>query len=242
MTDPEDVADIDAASAAGDDVFDETDEAELAAIIGAPVRPRWAPLAVVAFVILVACGYVAGAYAPRLVVDHPEGLLALSARVRYLLLATGSDITFWSYAIIAGLRLALAYAVCHLIGRAFGRDVLVWFGRYLGAKPKQIQDMLQLFHKAEWAVVPFFTGSNIVAAITGISRTPLRRLVPLVTIGIIGRLVLWWWVAQVADDEVDAVVDFLDKYQWPALIVSTLITVVVIGFNLRRGRDFRLDS
>lgn len=238
MTHPDDIA----ADDGHDDGLSEAEIEQIEAIAGAHVRPRWAPLAVVAFVILVACGYVAGAYAPRLVVDHPEGLLALSARVRYLLLATGSDITFWSYAVIAGLRLALAYVVCHLIGRAFGRDVLVWFGKYLGASPKQIQDMLQLFHKAEWAVVPFFTGSNIVAAITGISRTPLRRLVPLVTIGIAGRLVLWWWVAQVADDEVDAVVDFLDKYQWPALVVSTLLTVGVIGFNLRRGRDFRLDS
>jgi membrane protein DedA with SNARE-associated domain len=238
VTHPDDIA----ADDGHDDGLSEAEIEQIEAIAGAHVRPRWAPLAVVAFVILVACGYVAGAYAPRLVVDHPEGLLALSARVRYLLLATGSDITFWSYAVIAGLRLALAYVVCHLIGRAFGRDVLVWFGKYLGASPKQIQDMLQLFHKAEWAVVPFFTGSNIVAAITGISRTPLRRLVPLVTIGIAGRLVLWWWVAQVADDEVDAVVDFLDKYQWPALVVSTLLTVGVIGFNLRRGRDFRLDS
>ena len=91
-------------------------------------------------------------------------------------------------------------------------------------------------------MVPFFTGSNIVAAITGITRTPLRRLVPLVTIGIVGRLVLWWWVAQVADDEVDAVLDFLDRYQTPALIVSIVLTVVVVGFNLRRGRDFQLDS
>ena len=191
MTHPDDIA----ADDGHDDGLSEAEIEQIEAIAGAHVRPRWAPLAVVAFVILVACGYVAGAYAPRLVVDHPEGLLALSARVRYLLLATGSDITFWSYAVIAGLRLALAYVVCHLIGRAFGRDVLVWFGKYLGASPKQIQDMLQLFHKAEWAVVPFFTGSNIVAAITGISRTPLRRLVPLVTIGIAGRLVLWWWVA-----------------------------------------------
>ena len=237
MTEPDDIDDIDE-----DDGLSDAEIEQIEVIAGTHVRPRWAPLAVVAFVILVACGYVAGAYAPRLVVDSPEGLLALSARVRYLLLATGSDITFWSYAVIAGLRLALAYVVCHLIGRAFGRDVLVWFGKYLGASPKQIQDMLQLFHKAEWAVVPFFTGSNIVAAITGISRTPLRRLVPLVTIGIVGRLVLWWWVAQVADDEVDAVVDFLDKYQWPALVVSTLLTIGVIGLNLRRGRDFQLDS
>jgi membrane protein DedA with SNARE-associated domain len=240
VTDPDD-DEIDT-TAAERDALSEAEEAELAAIVGPPQHPWWARYTVVAWVALVACGYIAGAYYPRLDNEHPEALLALSARVRFLLLATGSDISFPAYAVVAGLRLALAYAVCHLIGRAFGRNVLVWFGRYLGVKPKQIQDMLQLFHRGEWFVVPFFTGSNLVAAITGITRTPLRRLVPLVTIGIVGRLVLWWWVAQVADDEVDAVIDFLDRYQMPALIASIVITVIVIAINLWRGRDFQLDS
>lgn len=215
---------------------------EIEEIAGTHVRPRWAPLPLIAFVSLVVCGYIGTGVAPKWVNSNPEGLLMLHARVRHLLLVAGSDISFWSYIVIGGLRLALAYVVCHLIGRAFGRDVLVWFGKYLGAKPKQIQDILQLFHKGEWFVVPFFTGSNIVAAITGIIRIPLRRLVPLVAIGIVGRLLLWWWVADIADDEVDAVLDFLNRYQTPALIISIVLTVAVIGINLRRGRDFTLDS
>ena len=215
---------------------------EVEAVSGLPhVRPPWAPLTLVAFVALVACGWVATAVATTWVNTNPEGLIALHARVRHLLLVAGSDIEWWSFGLIAGARLALAYVVCHMIGRAYGRDVLVWFGKYLGASAKQIQDTLQMFHKAEWVVVPFFVGSNIVAAISGISKVPARRLVPLVTLGIVGRLALWWWVAQIADEQVDAVLDFLDTYQRPALIISIVLTVLVIGVNLRRGRDFRLD-
>ncbi len=219
------------------------DAAEVEAITGLPhLRPSWAPLTLVAFVGLVACGWFATAVATTWVNTNPEGLIALHARVRHLLLVAGSDIEWWVFGVIAGLRLAIAYAVCHLIGRAYGRDVLVWFGRYLGASAKQIQDTLQLFHRAEWIVIPFFVGSNIVAAISGISKVPARRLVPLVTIGIVGRLALWWWVAQIADDEVGAVLRFLDRYQRPALIISVVLTVVFILVNLRRGRDFQLDS
>jgi membrane protein DedA with SNARE-associated domain len=215
---------------------------EVEAVSGLPhVRPPWAPLTLVAFVALVACGWVATAVATTWANTNPEGLIALHARVRHLLLVAGGDIEWWAFGLIAGARLALAYAVCHLIGRAYGRDVLVWFGKYLGASAKQIQDTLQMFHKAEWVVIPFFVGSNIVAAISGISKVPARRLVPLVVLGIVGRLLLWWWVAQVADDQVDAVLDFLDRYQRPALIISIVATVLVIGVNLRRGRDFRLD-
>jgi membrane protein DedA with SNARE-associated domain len=214
---------------------------EIAAVTGLPPAPTLGAAHLVAFVGLVACGWVATAVATTWVNTNPAGLIALHARVRHLLLVAGSDITPWAYGIIAGARLALAYVVCHLIGRAYGRDVLVWFGRYLGASAKQIQDLLQLFHRAEWVVIPFFVGSNIVAAITGISKVPARRLVPLVTIGIVGRLLLWWWVAQIADDQVDAVLDFLDRYQRPALIISIVLTVVFIGLNLRRGRNFQLD-
>jgi hypothetical protein len=38
------------------------------------------------------------------------------------------------------------------------------------------------------------------------------------------------------------VLRFLDRYQRPALIVSVVLTVVFILVNLRRGRDFQLDS
>lgn len=208
--------------------------------ISRPTRPPWAPLTLVAWVTLVVGGYVGTAYAPQLVNDHPELLITLHARIRHLLLAAGTDISWWSFGAIASLRLALAYAVCHLIGRAYGRDVLVWFGRYLGVTAAQIQNILQLFHRAEWFVLPIFVGSNVVAAITGISRTPLPRLVALVSLGIVGRVALYWAIAKVFEEQVDGVLDFIATYQRPALVVTIVLTVVVIGINLYRGRNFEL--
>lgn len=235
MTEPDDATEH-------DDGLSDAEIEQIEEIAGTHVRPRWAPLTVVGFVALLVTARLADVYYARLVKNDPEVLLLFNARVRYLLLATGSDISFWSYAAIGAVRMTVVYAVCHMVGRAFGRDVLVWFGKYLGARPKQIQDTLQMFHRAEWAVIPFFAGSNIVAAITGVVRTPLKRLIPLLAIGIVGRLILWWWVAQVADDQVDATIRFLDRYQWPMTIASLVVTALVIGVNLRRGRDFTLDS
>ena len=203
-------------------------------------RPWWAPLTLVAWVGLVICGYIGTAVAPKWANTNPEGLLLLHARVRHLLAAAASDMSWWTYAVIGGARLAVAYAVCHLIGRAFGQDVLLWFGRYLGASRQQIQSTLQMFHRAEWVVVPFFVGSNIIAAITGITKTPLRRLIPLVGVGIAVRLPFWWAVAKIADDEVDAVLKFLQTYQRPALIITIVLLLVAVGTNIYRGRDFEL--
>jgi hypothetical protein len=202
--------------------------------------PWWAPLTLVAFVSLVVCSYVGTAVSTKWVNTNPEGLLMLSSRVRHLLGVAGGEIDFWSYFVIGGVRLALAFVVCHLIGRAYGRSVLIWFGKYLGVRAEQIHSIVDMFHRAEWFVVPFFAGSNIVAAISGIARVPPLRLTVLLTVGLVARLVLWWEVAVIADDEIDAVLDFLNTYQTPALIVSVVLTVVFVMFNLRRGRNFEL--
>ena len=205
-----------------------------------PERPWWAPLTLLGWISLVVCGYIGTAVAPRWANTNPELLLLLHARVRHLLLVAGGDTSWWAYGAIGAFRLALAYAVCHLIGRAYGNAVLVWFGKYLGVNREQIHQTLAMFHKSEWFVVPFFAGSNVVAAITGISKMPARRLIPMVAIGLAVRLPFWWGVAWVADDQVDSVLDFLNTYQKPALIVSIVLTVVIGAFNVYRGRDFEL--
>lgn len=202
--------------------------------------PWWGPVAVGAWVVLVVLGYIGTAVAPSWANSHPAGLLMLHSRVRHLLLALGGDISWWSYGLIAFVRLAIAYLVCHLIGRAYGTQVLVWMGRFLGVSRDQMNQMIRMFHKAEWVVVPFFTGSNLVAAITGIVRTKIPRLVFLVTVGLVLRLLVWWWVAHIADDEIDAVLDFLNRYQTPALVIAIALTLATVALNLWRGRRFEL--
>jgi membrane protein DedA with SNARE-associated domain len=207
---------------------------------GPPTPPWWAPLTLVAFVSLVVCSYIGTAVSTKWVNTNPEGLLMLSSRVRHLLAVAGGGIDFWSYFWIGGLRLALAFVVCHLIGRAYGRTVLIWFGKYLGVRSEQIHSIMHLFHRAEWIVIPFFAGSNVVAAISGIARVSALRLTVLLTVGLVVRLVLWWEVARIADDEIDGVLDFLNTYQTPALIVSVVLTIGFVMLNLRRGRNFEL--
>jgi hypothetical protein len=211
---------------------------ELVESVAAP--PWWAPLTLVAFVALVICSYIGTAVSTKWVNTNPEGLLMLSSRVRHLVAVAGGDIEFWAYFWIGGLRLALAFVVCHLIGRAYGRTVLLWFGKYLGVRADQIHSIMGLFHQAEWFVIPFFAGSNVVAAISGIARVSARKLAVLLTVGLVVRLLLWWEVARIADDEIDVVLDFLNKYQTPALIASIVLTVAFVAFNLRRGRNFEL--
>lgn len=199
------------------------------------VRPAWAPLTLAAFVALVICSNVASAVWARWVNSNPEGLLLLSSRNRYLALTLAAGVSLGFYVVIGFVRIAAAFVVCHLVGRAYRDDVLGWFTRYLGVTNDSVNAFERGFDKAEWLLIPFFAGSNIVAALTGVKQTPPARLAVLLSIGIAGRLALMWWLARTFEDQLVDFLEFLQRYQWWAVGISVGIVVLINARNLRRS-------
>lgn len=199
------------------------------------VRPWWAPLTIAAFVGLVACTNVANAVWGDWVNEHPAGLLALSSRQRYLALTAAGGIGVLPYAVIASLRLAAAFVVCHLAGRAYRDDIRRVFTRYLGLTPEALDAYERGLDKAEIVIIPFFAGSNIVAALTGIKRTRPARLATLLAIGLAGRLALMWWLAKVFEEPLQDFLRWVDRYDRWVIAVSIALVVVVNVRNWRRG-------
>ena len=196
-------------------------------------RPRWAPLTLAAFVLLVAGTNIAGIAWARLVTDDPALLLMLSSRNRYLALALGADLGAIPYWIIGSLRIAAAFVVCHLIGRAYHATALNWFTRYLGVQPEALDGFRRAYERAEWIVVPFFVGSNLVAALSGVQRTSARRLAALLAVGIAARLVVIQWMAAVFDQQLTDFLTWLQRYSWWAVGISFAIVLVVNMRHLR---------
>lgn len=209
-----------------------TDTAEVSF---APDRPNWAPLTLAAFVGLVVCTNIAGATWAKLLESSPETLLALSSRNRYLVLALGADVSPIAYWGAGFLRIALAFVVCHMIGRAYSTTALTWFVKYLGVTPEALEQFDRAFAKAEWVIIPFFAGSNLIAALSGIHRTPPRRLALLLTIGILGRLVLIWWLAQIFEEELEDFVGWLQRYSWWLVGISVALVLAINMRNFRKG-------
>ena len=201
----------------------------------APVRPAWAPLAVVAFVGLVVCSNVANAVWAGWIVDHPERVLLLSSRVRYLAFAVAADIGVVPYVVIGFVRLAAAFVVCHLIGRAYRDDVLRLFTRYLGVTPEAIDTYHRGLDKAETVIIPFFVGSNLIAALTGIRRTAPARLAVLLSAGIAARLALYWWLAKAFREPLERVLEWVDRYDRWVILASVVLVILVNVRNFRRG-------
>jgi membrane protein DedA with SNARE-associated domain len=110
-----------------------------------------------------------------------------------------------------------------MIGRIYGDQAMRWFWRFLGMPPEQVSKFEKAFDNAEWFVVPFFVGSNIVWVLSGAARSSWKRLVPLALVGLAGRLALLWWLADVFYDQVKSTMTFVDRYQWWFLGGSILI-------------------
>ena len=197
--------------------------------------PPWAPLTLVAFVALVVCTNVANVVWARWANTNPEGLISLSARQRYLVLAVAGGISPVWFVIIASARLAVAFVVCHFVGQAYRDQALSWFTRYLGVTQESLDVYNRGFAKAEIFLVPFFAGSNIVAVLTGIHRTPPVRLAALLTVGIAARLALIWWLAHTFEEQLLDILGFLQRYQWWALGLSIAVVIFVNLRNFRRG-------
>jgi membrane protein DedA with SNARE-associated domain len=199
-------------------------------------RPAYGPFLLVAFVSLVVCTNIANVVYANWVSTRPEQLIMLSSRNRYLILAVGADISPVAYVVIATIRLTLAAAVCHFIGRAYGDHALRWFSKFLGMTPEAVDRFEQQYRAAEWVLIPIFVGSNIVFVLSGTVKTRWRRIVPLLLVGIAGRLALLWWLAKQFESEVQSVTDFLQRWQYPIIIVSIALVVITNLANFRRGR------
>ncbi|PIE33768.1 MAG: hypothetical protein CSA55_01785 [Ilumatobacter coccineus] len=201
-----------------------------------PVHPWWGRWALGIFVILVIATNIAAFSFANVLPRTPEGLLALSSRNRFLVLALGADVSTVGYWILAPARLALAYAVSHLIGRAYADVALGWFTKYLGATTESIDQLNRSFGTAEIVIIPFFAGSNLVAALTGIHRTPLPKLITLVAVGIYVRLALIRVLAWSFQSQLTAVVEWMQRWS-PWIVAASLVGVIVVNArNFRRGR------
>jgi membrane protein DedA with SNARE-associated domain len=233
------VSDDEAIQAVPDDAAEPAESTESAqsdvGVVSAPA-PRTGPFWVVAFVGLVVCTNIAAASWAALEVDHPAKLLMLSSRNRYLVITVPSGISPVTWALVGSLRLLAAAVVCHMVGRCYGDRALRWFWRFLGMPQQQVARFEAQVARAEWFVVPFFVGSNIVWALTGAASTTWKRLAPMFAIGVTIRLALIWWLARTFEAPLRDVIEWTNRYQLWIIGISIVVVVVANVRNFRQGR------
>jgi len=199
------------------------------------VRPSWGPFVLVVYIGLIVCTNIATAVWARWVNSNPEGLLLLSSRNRYLALTLASGVSVPTWAAIATVRIAAAFVTLHLLGRAYGDDILRFLTRFAGVTQEAIDFFNEKFARYEWIVISLFVGSNIVAALSGIHKTQPAKLATWLAVGIAGRLALMWWLARTFEDWLVEFLEWLQRWQWPIVAISVIFVILVNIRNFRRG-------
>ena len=201
-----------------------------------PPVPWYGPFTIAAFVGLVVCSNIASASWAALDNEHPAKLLMLSSRNRFLVVTVPSGISPVTWTLLAAARIGASAIVCHLVGRAYGDRALRWFWKFMGMPQEQVAKFEQSFARAEWVLVPFFVGSNIVWVLSGAARTTWKRLVPLFALGVAVRLAILWWLAKQFEEQVRSAMRWVDRYQFWVIGASIAIVVLANVRNLRPRR------
>ena len=195
-------------------------------------------MTLVAFVGLVVCTNIAGRHLGQAARVQPRDAARCSRRgigtSSSRSAPTSHRSSYWG---IGFIRIALAFLLCHLIGRAYSATALSWFIKYLGVTPEALEQFDRAFDRAEWFIIPFFAGSNLIAALSGIHRTPLRRLAAAAcrSASSDGSSLIWW-LARIFEEQLEEFVGWLQRYSWWMVGISVALVLARQHAELPQGR------
>jgi membrane protein DedA with SNARE-associated domain len=181
-----------------------------------------------------ACGYVGAALHPTLAVEHPSLLIALNPR-NYHLALVAREMTFGVYFTIAVLRLLSTDPLLFLVGWHYGDAGRAWVDRQIEGSAPTVAWIDRWFPKLRGPIV-FIAPNAFVSLLAGVTRMRPALFFGLNIVGTFARVTVVWWLAGEFEDQLDSVLDFFNRYQWPATLVAVGLVVVQIVFSARRGR------
>jgi hypothetical protein len=203
-------------------------------------RSKWhLPFLLVPVAAVVTAGYIANASWATLVHDHPAVLIALSPINRYLLLTT-IHLSAPTYFLVGFVRHLAPDPFYWLLGYWYGDRALAWaVETYPMLRSVAGEDGRALEQPGTRKILyplAFLAPNTWVALLCGAARLPLVTFVALNAAGTAARLLLFRWIGDVFRSEIQSIVDFVSRYQWPATLISVVVVLVGIAIQFRRGR------
>jgi membrane protein DedA with SNARE-associated domain len=201
----------------------------------APLPRPWARRTVlVTALVLFVAGTIGSNVGPALLDDHPLTVLVLSSRNRNLL-GSVPFIDVLPYAVVGFFRVLVAGLVLFAIGRWYGAKGVRWVEGQVGEVPITIRWTQRAIDRAGWPLVILMPGSNIVCLMVGHRRFAARPFVLLLCLGIALKLAVLWVGGKLLEDEIRAVLDFIDRYQWWVVIGLFALTFVQSFGRIKRA-------
>jgi membrane protein DedA with SNARE-associated domain len=199
-----------------------------------PPHKHTLKILLVPIVALIVISNVGDALAPTLVNEHPLQLIAMNARNRNLILAT-NQLDALSYYLVGTLRLLLSDPLFFLIGYWYGDIALKWMDHRSPTYSKHVRQWEKWFAKASWALV-FVMPNNFICLFAGAAGMSVGVFFALNITGTIVRLYLIRWLGEAFERPIDWVLDVIQEYRIPLLIVSLSFFGYAMVKEIRQSR------
>ncbi len=200
--------------------------------------PKWlARLCIAVFVANYGATLVGDLIWASLVDSHPDLLIALNPKNRYLALAAPAlgPIAFYG---IGFARLVIGDPASFFLGRWYGDRAIDWVRRRSRTYGPLVDDGLKLFGRLAHPIV-FFAPNSYVCVISGAAGMRPPVFVALNVAGTATRLVAIRWFGLAFGSQIGSLTGWITQYRTPILIVSALAVAVTL-FREFRGGDSEL--
>ncbi len=169
---------------------------------------------------------------PALVDNHPSLVLALSSRNRNLF-GSVPYIDVIPYAAIGFVRILIAGIALYFVGRWYGQKALGWVEGNLGELPAIYRWTEKAVDKGGSIALVLMPGSNVVCLFLGHKHMCIKRFIPLLSIGIVIKLVVLRLGGDQFEDQIRAFLKGIEQYQW--YVVAALFGLSFFQ-SMRKGR------
>ena len=181
------------------------------------------------------------AFSLYLVNHYPLLLVAMSPIGRHLILVA-PNVDPFLFVLVAGARRLLFYAGSFQLGSALGPSGLIWLEARAARFARFVRWLERIFEKWSYAVLVLTPGPTV-SCLAGIARVPLRVFVPLVTVGLVIRMLLVILMAAWLREPIEALLELIDAYWVPGTILVVIGVLVyrwvgrssALGWPMRRS-------
>ena len=169
---------------------------------------------------------------PALVDNQPSLVLALSSRNRNLF-GSVPYIDVIPYAAIGFVRILIAGIALYFVGRWYGQKALGWVEGNLGELPAIYRWTEKAVDKGGSIALVLMPGSTVVCLLLGHKHMSIKRFIPLLSIGIVIKLVVLRLGGDQFEDQIVSFLKGIEQYQW--YVVAALFGLSFLQ-SMRKGR------
>ncbi|HSH23327.1 MAG TPA: hypothetical protein VK975_04610 [Acidimicrobiales bacterium] len=182
-------------------------------------------------VVLTVVGMVADVIGPGLISERPLLQMFLNPRSRYLVLAS-PQVDAVPFFTVGFLRLVLTDPLFYLLGVQYGEAALRWAETKVGDDGGFIRGAERFFARFG-SIIILLAPSGYLCLLAGAAGMRPRRFITLNVVGTVGRLLALRLLGEAFEEELFAVLAFIQRYQWWLIGLS----FVVVSLQSRRKRS-----